>query len=63
MTKRMIVAIASLMATSEFLVVALYLYSSEHDLAFSLILGIPSAFLMFVVIGALLTIVFYNRRQ
>ena len=61
MTKRTIIAIASLMALAEFLAVGLYLLASEHDLALSLLLGIPAGLLMFIVIGVLLAIVFYNR--
>jgi hypothetical protein len=61
MNKRTIIAIASLMAIGEFLAVGLYLLSNEHDLALSLLMGIPAGLMMFLVIGVLLAIVFYNR--
>ncbi len=63
MTKKNILAIAAVMSVGEFLAVAGFMLMSEHDLALGLILGIPAAILMFVTVGAMLTVVFVGRRR
>lgn len=60
-TKKKILTITTVMTIVEFVAVTGYIFANEHDLAFSLILGVPAAILMFVIVGFSLAIVYYRR--